>query len=107
MSCIARKPVFKCPTGSDTNQAVQPQQMVKRLEISDLGSRGIVLLVSMKQKTDQLICTFVFPYSKSRFSHEATHMTIRTYEMAQKLSTDSACFFSSGQRISCLTEACH
>ena len=37
-------------TRSDTNRAVRTQKMVKRLEISDLGSRGIVLHVSMKQK---------------------------------------------------------
>ena len=36
-------PVF--PTRSDINGAVQPQKMVKSLEISDLGSGGIVLSI--------------------------------------------------------------
>ena len=35
-----RKPVFGV-----SNRAVQPQKMVERLEIPDLGSRGIVLFV--------------------------------------------------------------
>ena len=38
------------PSRSDTNQTVQPQKMailicIKRLEISDVGSQGIVLLM--------------------------------------------------------------
>ena len=43
MSLVVRKPVFGVSTWSDTNWAVQPQKMAKRLEISDLGSRGTVL----------------------------------------------------------------
>ena len=37
MSLVLRKP------GSNTNQAVQPQKMSKRLELSDLGSKAIEL----------------------------------------------------------------
>ena len=39
MSRIMRSPVFGFPIKSDSNRAVQSQ---KRLEILDLGSRGIV-----------------------------------------------------------------
>ena len=47
----------------------------RRLEISDLESRGIVL---SKQRCycpaiAQLICIFVFAYAKSSFSHDAAH----------------------------------
>ena len=40
-------------TRSDTNCAVQPQNMgLKRLEISDLGSRGIAYLCSENKGAD-------------------------------------------------------
>ena len=50
--------------------------------ITDLGSRGIVLCIYVvKTKvliscavTAQLICTFVFAYAKSRFSHDTAHI---------------------------------
>ena len=53
-----------------------------RLEISDLGSRGIVLTTPVaKTKTlisfavnAKLICVFVFAYAKSRFPHDTAHM---------------------------------
>ena len=32
-------------------------------------------IVKIKALTAQLICTFVFPYAKSRFSHDAAHMS--------------------------------
>ena len=41
----------------------------KRLDISDLGIRGIVLSVTV-----QLICVFVFAYSKIWFSHNEAHI---------------------------------
>ena len=64
------------PTRSDTNRAVQPQKTLK-LEISDLGGRGIYVaktkvLISCTV-TAQLICAFVFAYAKSKFSHDAAH----------------------------------
>ena len=53
----------------------------KRVAISDLGSRGIVLSNVAKTKmliscavSAQLICAFVFVYAKSRFSHEVAHI---------------------------------
>ena len=50
------------------------------LEISDVGSRGIVLLAKTKALiscavTAQLICIFVFAYAKCRFSHNAAQIT--------------------------------
>ena len=52
-----------------------------RLEIADLRRRGGYTFCMAKTKaliscaiTAQLICTFVFAYAKSRFSHEAAHM---------------------------------
>ena len=41
-------------------------------EISELGSRRIVLYIEFKfVATVQLICVVVFVYAKSRFSHDA------------------------------------
>ena len=54
-----------------------------RLEISDLGRRGVVLSIIYVAKTKalisftvtaKLICACVFAYAKSRFSHNAAHM---------------------------------
>ena len=55
-----------------------------RLEISYLGSRGIVLSIYIAKTkamisyavTAKLICVFVFAYAKSRFSHDAAHTLI-------------------------------
>ena len=66
------------------NWAVQSQKMVKRLEISDLGSRGIVVCTSIYivktnaliscTVTMHLICPFVFAYAKRKFSHDPAHI---------------------------------
>ena len=45
LSLCVRKPTILVPTTSDSNRAVKSQKMVKRLEILDLESRGIVLSV--------------------------------------------------------------
>ena len=71
-----RKPVFgvsdmqvRCKPGcTDTEERL-------RLEILDLGNRGIVLTMLPCSRSVQLICAFVFEYAKSRFSHHAAHMT--------------------------------
>ena len=64
-----RKPTIWVPTKSDTNQPVE-SQMMARLEILELESRGIVLSLVAKTKamisfavTAKLICAFVFAYS--------------------------------------------
>ena len=68
MTHAKRKIVFRFPTRSDTNQAVQAQQMV-RLEIFYLGSRGFVL-TELKIKaliscavTAQMNCALVFAFA--------------------------------------------
>ena len=52
----------------------------QRLEILDLGSRGIVAktkaLISFTV-TAKLICVFVFAYAKIRFSHDEAHIIYR------------------------------
>ena len=63
-----RKPVLVVSDNVQTNLAVQPQRW---LEVNlDLGSRrGLYCLCSENKGADQLICTFVFAYVKSSFSH--------------------------------------
>ena len=70
-----RKPTFWFPPWSDTNQALQLQEMARGLE-----RRGIVLSNVAKTKalisfavTAKLICVFVFAYAKRWFSHDAAH----------------------------------
>ena len=56
-----------------------------RLEIPDLGSRGIVLHIYRAKTmaliscavTMQIVCTFVFAYAKSRFSHDVAHFVTK------------------------------
>ena len=50
MSHNMRKPTMWILTRSDTNQAVQPLEMPRGLEILDLGRRGIVLFKQRKQR---------------------------------------------------------
>ena len=47
----------------------------RRLEARNFGFRKIVLCSENKDADQLLICAFVFAYAKSRFSHEATHMS--------------------------------
>ena len=75
-----RKPVFRLPTSSETNQAVQPQKMVKAY----LTSRGIVLC-SKNNSADQLLgyhvadlWLFFSHMHKSRFPHDMAHSGQRT-----------------------------
>ena len=57
---------------SDTNQAVQPQKMVRDLKFQILEVEGLYYLFSEHKGTEQLIWVFVFAYAKS--SHKAAHM---------------------------------
>ena len=64
-----RKPVFEV-----SKQAVQPPRLV----LSDFEVEGLYFVAKTKALisyivTEQLICTFVFAYAKSRFSHDAAH----------------------------------
>ena len=78
MSCILRKPVFGVSDQIRHKPDCTAAEDSQRLEILDLGSRGIVLSIKRKRRrwavTAQLICAFVFAYAKSRFSHDAAHM---------------------------------
>ena len=82
MSCVIRKPVFGVSDQVGHKQGSAATENGKRLEILDLGSRGIVLplvaktkaLISCAVVTVHLICAFVFAYAKSRFSHDAAHI---------------------------------
>ena len=64
------------PASSDTNQAVQPQKMAEGLEFWISEVEGFYYLCSENKGADQLrpttqlICTSVFAFAKSRFSHE-------------------------------------
>ena len=63
------------PTRSDTNQAVQPHKMARGLKFRIKEVEGLYYLCSKTKGADQLICVFVFAYAKSRFSHNAAHLT--------------------------------
>ena len=60
----------------------------ERLEISDLGIRGVaktkMLITCAVTVTKQLICTFVFAYAKSRFSHVMAHTTVNKFPANQQ-----------------------
>ena len=79
MSSIIRKPVFGVSDQVQHKPGCTTTENSKRLEFSDLGSRGVVLCIVAKTKaliscvvTAQLICA-IFPIRKGRFSHDAAH----------------------------------
>ena len=61
---------------SDTNRAVQPQNMVRGLKVRTLGAEGLYYPFSENKGavTAKLICIFVFAYAKNRFSHNETYI---------------------------------
>ena len=76
-----RKPVFGVSDQVQHKPDCTATEDGWRLEISDLGGRGIVLSLIAKPKaliscavTAQLIWVFVFAYAKIRFSHNEAHM---------------------------------
>ena len=70
-----RKPVFGFPTRSDTNRAVQPQEMARGLKFRILEVKGLYYSCSENKGASQfpvtakLICVFDFAFAKNRFSH--------------------------------------
>ena len=68
------------PTRSDTNRTTTTEDG-QRLEILDLESRVVVAktkaLISYVINA-LLICSYVFAYAKSRFSHDTAHMKSRS-----------------------------
>ena len=76
-SLVLRKPVFGVSDLVRHKPGCTATEDAYRLEISDLGSRGIhgtfrvaktKALISFRV-TAKLICVFVFAYAESRFSH--------------------------------------
>ena len=68
------------PIRSDIKGAVQSQKMYRGLKYRIKEVEGLHYLRSKNKGTDQLcnytqlICVFVFTYTKSRFSHDAAYM---------------------------------
>ena len=79
-----RKPVFGVSNQVPHKPGCTATGDGTKLELSDLGSRGIVLSVVRKKAlisfavTAKLICVFVFAYVKSRFSHDEAHLYNKT-----------------------------
>ena len=76
MSLVVRKPVFGVSDQVQHKPGCPAIEDDYRLEISDLGSRGIFTIRAAKTNAlisfaviAKLICAFVFAYAKSRFSH--------------------------------------
>ena len=67
-------------TSSVTNQAVHPINMAERLEILNLGGRAKTNALISYFVTGQLICAFVFPCAKSRFSHDKAQTTLKSHK---------------------------
>ena len=66
----------------------KPHCTVLKLEISDLRRRGVCTVHVVKTKaqissavTAKLICAFVFAYAKCLFSHDATHISNKRYNI--------------------------
>ena len=84
MSLVLRKPVFGVADQVRHKPVCTATEDGERLEISDLESRGIVeSMYIAKTKaliswavTAQLICSFVFAYAKSRFSHNEAELCV-------------------------------
>ena len=79
-----RKPTFWFPTRSDTNQAVQPQKIVRGLKFRISVVEGLYYPYSEKKAlisfavTAKLICVFVFANAKIRFFHDTAHICYQT-----------------------------
>ena len=66
--------MFKqCHDKTDTNWLVHLQKMARGMKFRILEVEGLYYLCGEDKGTGQLICTFVFAYAKSRFSHDAAH----------------------------------
>ena len=54
LSLLVRKPVFGCPTRSDTNRAVQSQKMARGLKLCIKEEEELYYLCSENKGADQL-----------------------------------------------------
>ena len=77
-----RKPTFWFPTWSDTNQAVQLQNIARGLKFQIKKVEGLYYLCSENKGADQLrgyreadlrLC---FPYAKHWFSHDVAQLVL-------------------------------
>ena len=83
-----RKPVYGMSEQVQHKPACTATEDGYMLEISDLGSRGIVLYFNTAKTkaliscavTKQLMCAFGFAYARSKFHHDATHFEPLSYE---------------------------
>ena len=77
---MSRVMVF--PTRSDRNRAVQPQKMARGLKFQIRKKRDCTIHVAKTKALissvfiAQLICSFVFAYAKSRFSHDSAQIAL-------------------------------
>ena len=80
MSSLIKNLSLRLPTRSDTNRAVQPQDMPRGLKFQIQEVEGLYYLCSEKKGADQLRgyraadLRFLFAYAKSWFSHGAAHI---------------------------------
>ena len=80
-----RKPVFGVSDQVRHKAGCTAIKDGEMLEISDLGSQGIVYYTCSENKgadqlrgnTARLICVFVFAKAKSLFSHDETHLVLQ------------------------------
>ena len=83
MSLCVRKPTIRVPTRSDTNRAVQSQEMVRGWKFWIRKVEELYYPCSENKGADQLhsvtaklICTFVFAYADCWFSHAAAQIIL-------------------------------
>ena len=83
-----RKPVFGVSDQVRYKPGCTTTEDGRRLEISELGSRGIVLSnkgADHLAVTAKLVCIFVFAYAKSRFSHDEAHVCLCFWHKAKSM----------------------
>ena len=84
---VVRKPVFRVSDQVRHKPGCTATEDGWRLEISDLGSRGIDCTIRVAKTkalisfavTAKLIWVFVFAYAKSRFSHNEAQVMTRNW----------------------------
>ena len=86
---VSRNLSLEFLTRSNTNQAAQPQKMVKGLKFRMHEVEGLYFLCSENKGADQrycvtaqLICVFVFAYAKIRFSQKEAHLVHHDQEIS-------------------------
>ena len=77
LSLLLREPTIRFANRSNTNQAVQSQEMARgwkfRIKKRKVYVAKTKVLISF-QVNAKLICTFGFAYADCWFSHEAAHL---------------------------------